>query len=226
MKHIGIVGISAIGSALCYRYIAEKSASHGFPVTHPEISIHNFSFDKYFNAGPNDPNGWNDVHDIILSSIERLKLIGADFVIIPANTVHYNFSYLEERSCLPILSILDITVNECVNQKIKDVIVLGTSYTMQGHLYNEKLMQHGINPISLNSEQCNFLNDVICSELMKGAVNSSSVEKIKAIIVSSRCDGVILACTELPMIFPEASLPMPIINTTELLAQRALEHAI
>lgn len=66
---------------------------------------------------------------------------------------------------------------------------------------------------------------VIYKELMNGKINSLSTSKIRDIIVYSKCDGVILACTELPMIFPEGSLTMPIINTTALLAQRALEYA-
>ena len=77
MKHIGIVGITASGSALCYNEIvAEASKHYGFPPKHPEISINNASFFDYYHAGPSNGNeSWVQVHELILSSIKKLKNI-------------------------------------------------------------------------------------------------------------------------------------------------------
>lgn len=225
MKHIGIVGISAIGSAMCYKIIVEKAAENGFPIKHPEITVHNFSFDKYFNAGPSTEKGWVDVHNMILLSIKKLKEMGADFVIIPANTVHHNFSYLESKSSLPILSIIDITINECVKRKFNKVAVLGTLHTMQGNLYSEKLEAKGIRQIIPDENGCNTIHEIIYSELMGRKNMPATTKKIVDIVTNLNCDAVILACTELPEILSEQSLGIAVVNSTELLAQRALEYA-
>lgn len=225
MKHIGIVGISAMGSALCYKYIAEQAGKTGFPSTHPEITIHNFSFHEYYNAGPDDNNGWNKVHDIILSSIAKLKAAGADFIIIPANTVHHDFSYLEKNSILPIISILDVTVDECRKRKLNNVAILGTTLTTQRKLYSKKLEEKNIKPIIPNNEECKIIHEIIYKELMHGIVEISSAMKIKNIVTGLNCEGVILACTELPLLVSEKYMGITVLNSTEILAQRAYEHA-
>lgn len=225
MKHIGIVGISAIGSAMCYKIIVEKASENGFPIKHPEITVHNFSFDQYFTAGPNTENGWSDVHNIILDSIKKLKRIGSDFIIIPASTVHHDFSYLERKSSLPILNIIDVTVNECVQRKFNKVAIIGTLLAMQGKLYSEKLEANGIEQVIPDGDGCNTINEIIYSELMGGKNMPASTKKIIDIVTNLNCDAAILSCTELPAILSEQSLGIPVVNSIEVLAQRALEYA-
>lgn len=227
MKHIGIVGISAAGSALCYKLIVQKAAElFGTPTKHPEITIHNFSFYDYYNSGPDAEKGWAKVHDMILKSIEKLRKTGADFIIIPANTVHYNFGYLENRSPLPIINMVDITVSECIQQKINRPIILGTAFTIQGNLYQDKLLEKGIKPIIPNEKDCNILDNIIANNLIIGEVKNEHTSIIIDIINKTDCDSVILACTELPLVIGHQQVSMPVIDTTDLLARKAFEMAL
>lgn len=226
MKHIGIVGITAEGSALCYRLIVSKAAElFGTPVKHPEITIHNFSFDEYFTAGPTEGEGWSRVHDKILLSIEKLKVAGSDFIIIPANTIHHDFKYLEKKSTLPIINMIDIVVNQCGAIASKKVGVLGTYFTMTGNLYRDELSQKGIETVVPNEEECRLVHSIITNDLLAGKANKNHTNILMGIIKNMNCDSIILACTELPLVIGSEHTKIPIINSTQLLANKALEYA-
>jgi len=227
MKHIGIVGISPIGTAHCYRIIVEKSADiFGVPVMHPEITLHNFSFRDYRNAGPENGNRWERVHDIILNSILKLKKIGADFAIIPANTVHYNFSYVEQNSPLPIINMIETTVRNCVDNGFRTPLILGTKLTMCGGLYEMKFHEHGINCVIPTIADIDKIDLAISGKLMAGKPESIILENIYNAIRTTNCDSIILACTELSSLMHSSNFEIPVIDSTELLADAALKMAL
>lgn len=226
MQHIGIVGVTAEGSALCYRLIVSMAAEYLYSsILHPEISIHNFSFHEYYSVGPTVNEGWDRVHDKLLLSINKLKNIGADFVVIPANTVHHNFHYLEEKSPLPIINIIDLAVSECEKLQIRTVGLLGTNFIMNSDLYKHKLLEKNIIQILPCEEDQIYVDNIINDFISNKPVISKSNNLIK-IIDKMNCDTVIFACTELPLILKSYDVEMQFINTTALLAEAALKRAI
>lgn len=228
MKHIGIVGVTASGSALCYNeIIAEAAKNSGFPVKHPEVSINNISFSDYYNAGPTTGSaGWAQVHDIVLTSINKLKGIGADFVIIPANTVHCEFENLKSKSSLPIRSIVDATLDVCEQEKIKKVVVLGTKHVINSGLYKQEIGSYGMEYCIPDPHILDLLQSVINSLISGQSQNQCEINEIIYFLKNADCDAVILACTELPLILTEQLLGIQVINTTKILAKKALEFAI
>lgn len=228
MKHIGIVGVTASGCALCYMEIVAEAARHsGFPVKHPEISIHNISFSDYFTAGPLwESSGWEQVHDLILSSIYKLKMMGADFVIIPANTIHCEFENLKSKSSLPVINIVDATLEAAKKNGIKSAIILGTKHIVGANLYKNKMPQYGIDNVPIDENiQC-LLQSMIEALVSSAEVNELAKQQIFNYINLLDCDAVILACTELPLIFSDAEINKPLLNTTKILANAAFEYAI
>lgn len=226
MKHIGIVGVTAEGSAHCYRLIVSMATKYlDSPKMHPEISIHNFSFHEYYNVGPTVSEGWDRVHDKLLLSIKKLKEIGADFVVIPANTVHHNFCYLEEKSSLPIINIIDLAIDECERQQVRTVGLLGTSFIMKSDLFKNKLLKKNIAQILPCEEDQIYVDDMI-NDFISNRSNLSKSNKLIKIIDKMNCDYIILACTELPLILKSYDTSMQFINTTALLAAAALKRAI
>ena len=142
MKHIGIVAVSSEGASLCYRTICSEANKVLGEQKHPEITLHHFSFDLILKAQAKGDR--EAVAAILLDSIEKVAKSGADFAIIPANSVHFEIDSIKAKSPLPVLSILDIVAEECKQKHYQKVGVLGIGLTMSGGLFDEALMKNGI----------------------------------------------------------------------------------
>lgn len=227
MKHIGILGITAEGASLCYQTIVSQSARMLGENIHPTITLHTTSFNDILKA-QKDSN-WEKVSEICLASITVLKNTGADFVIIPANSVHYAYDLMKTNSPIPILSIVDAVLSECLEKKYKKVGVLGIGITMSGGLYTKPLEDNGIQAFVPSTEDQDILNEIIYKEIVLGIKNEQSTHKILRIVQGLKDQGVeavILGCTELPLVITEGNSPLPVIDTTRLLAIKAVEEAL
>lgn len=226
MKHIGIVGISAEGASLCYRTICSEAAKLLGMYKHPEIVLHNYSFHEILEA---QNKGWPELANLLLNSIAKLHKCGVDFVIVPANSVHYCFKELREKSPIPVLSIVEIAAQECKDRKYKKVGLLGTSVTMEKGLYEEPLRKNGIELIIPGENDRKGINSIIFNEIVPDNITDKTVKKTIGIIKrlkTNSCDAVILGCTEIPLIINQDNSPLPFIDTTRLLARKALEYSL
>src|SRR5258708_13627971 len=140
--HIGIVGGSAEGAALCYRTICLEGAEVLGPHGHPEISMHSHNFADYVKCI--DANDWAGVAKLMLSSAEKLAKAGADFLIAPVNTVHQAFDLVHHRSPRPCLHIAVEVANEAKRHGYKRLGILGTRALIEGPVYREELKAAGI----------------------------------------------------------------------------------
>jgi aspartate racemase len=150
---------------------------------------------------------------------------GAEFAIIPANSVHFAFDEVMTSSSIPVLNIVELAADDAKDKGCKKVGVLGVGLTMEGRLYEQPLVSRKLESISLKSDEQSSLNSIIYNELVQGAVNDKSVEVILGICEALRsrgCDALILACTELPMALNSSNCPLPFIDTTSLLAEKAV----
>lgn len=227
MKHIGIVGVSAEGAALCYSTIVQESAKILGEFRHPEISLNNISFQTIVEA--QRQKDWHKVGEILLLSIKKLAQIGADFAIIPANSVHYSYDFLAKNSPIPIISIVDVVVEECQKRGYKKVGVLGIGLTMSEGLYGKPLQKAEIEVVIPSAEQQQILNTLIYQEIIPKKVTANTIDKAVAVVQSLKkrgCDAVILGCTELPIVIVEENSPLPFVDTTRLLAKKALKLAL
>ena len=223
MKHIGIVDITTGGACICAQEIVSESICIGLGDNHPEFTIHAFPFEKYRHTIL--AKEWEKVAKVILDSIFKLQKCGADFIIIPAYSTQYCFEEVKEKSPLPVLNIIDIAVHECVRREFKKVAILGTKITMQGGIFNQELEQSGIQPIIPNHATCDRIDDLIFNEILSYKINPKTVKLLIDEIRQLNCDSVILGCTELPLVLSEKNLGISAIDTTRLLAQKAVEFA-
>ena len=228
MKHIGIIGITALGSSLCYKKIVQKSFLRNsvFPVIHPEITVNNISFSDYYNAGPTIDDGWRRVHDLILTSIYKVKLCGAKFVIIPANTVHHDFDYLNEKSQLKILNIIDLTVKKCINNNVKKILILGTHFTNDSDLYKKNLLKSGIECVYLEEELDKVLQHHIRRLSSCQDLDTESILKLVDKINLMDCDSILLGCTELTLIADMFVDKKIIIDSLDVICDEALNYSL
>jgi aspartate racemase len=225
--HIGIVACSAEGAALCYRTICVEGAELLGPYRHPEVSMHGHNFAdyvKFINA-----NDWAGVAQLMLSSAEKLARAGADFLIAPVNTVHQAFDLVEHRSPRPWLHIAVEVANEAKRHGYKRLAVLGTRALMEGPVYREKLKAAGIEHRIPGAEQRERIHRAIFDELVQGVFlprTQAYLTEVIRTLQDQGCDAVVLGCTEIPLVMSPERSPLPMLDSTRLLARAALKKAI
>ncbi|MBO6558989.1 MAG: amino acid racemase [Nisaea sp.] len=226
MKHIGIVGCSAEGAALCYRTICSEGAERLGAHVHPDISMHTPSLSRYvacLEAG--DMAG---VADVMLDSARRLERAGADFLICPDNTIHQAFPLLAERSPLPWLHIADAVTAAAVGNGYKKLGIMGTRWLVESEVYPEKLEASEIAWLRPSPDEIAETARIIMDELVPGIIRPDSISYFRKVIARFKdagCDAVVLGCTEIPLIINDANSALPVLDSTRLLARAALDAA-
>lgn len=226
-KHIGIIAVSFEGAALCYRTILKEAMAKMGGFDHPEVTMHNHSLKRYMNCI--EKGDWNGVASLIVSSAQKLAAAGANFAVCPDNTVHMAFEKAARESPIPLLSIVQIVAKECQTKGYKRVGVLGTKYTMQGPMYRKALSRFGIEMVLPDIKDQGRVNSIIFNELVPEGTAESAIRDLISIIEKLKaagCDGVILGCTEIPLVINSGNSPLPVVDSTRLLAKKALEYSL
>jgi aspartate racemase len=226
-KHIGIAACSAEGAALCYRTICTEAPALMGGHDHPEVSMHTPPFDDYMKRIY--ASDWRGVGELMLSSAEKLKSIGADFVICPDNTIHQALPFIEDRSPLPWLHIAEGVAQEARARGFRRIAITGTRWLVDSEVYPQKLAAHGLDFRRPTPEERIEINTLIMDELVRGVFEPSGVALLQRIIGRMQgegCDAVVLGCTELPLIMDDSNSPLPTLDSTRLLARAALRRAI
>jgi aspartate racemase len=226
-QHIGIVACSAEGAALCYRTIAMEGARVMGAHKHPEISMHTHAladYVKYIESGD-----WQAVAEMMLSSSAKLAASGADFLICPDNTIHQAMPYLLERSPLPWLHIANEVAVHAVERGFHRIGITGTRWLVESEVYPEKLEARGVQFVRPSAAEREEINRIIMDELVYGDFKPGAVAYFQQVIGRMRregCDAVVLGCTEIPLIMSDANSPLPVLDSTRLLARAALRRAL
>ena len=225
--HIGIVGCSAEGAALCYRTICGEGAALLGAHAHPEISMHTPSLALYMNCIYR--GDWEGVADLMLASARKLAAMGADFLISPDNTIHQAFAHVEPRSPLPWLHIAEVVAAEAAEHEFRRVGLLGTRWLVLSETYPEKLTARGLAWVRPNPADREEINRIIMEELVYGVFTPEAVachQRVIGRMSDAGCDAVVLGCTEIPLIVNDANSPLPTLDSTRLLARAALRRAV
>lgn len=226
MKHIGIVAVSAEGAALCYRTICAEAPAMMGAHMHPEITMHTTPLGEYSRLANND---WSKVGDLLLASASKLASVGADFLICPDNTAHESIDLIIDRAPLPWIHIAEEVARAAAENGYKRVGLLGTRYLMEGPVYPPKFAARGIDHVIPDERACERINQIIFDELVNARFERSSREYFVSVInnLKSRgCDAVALSCTEIPLLIEQSDSPLPILDSTRILARAALREAI
>ncbi len=229
MKTIGILGGMAPESTLeYYRILIESSHEQGWEKRYPRTVITSLDFSEFYtplSAGEDDR-----VLEVLTDGIESIERAGADFGLLASNTPHRYFEELVAATSLPLLSIVDATAAEAVEQGFERIGVLGTRVTMDGDFYPDGFADRGLEVITPPEGEKQWIDDLIFDELTNGVFTDRARAELVRIVESLRESGdieaVALACTELPLILDESDLPVPSLNTTAIHAQAAFDRAI
>ena len=213
---IGIVDITTIGSTIFQKKISELG---GNDYNHIEFAVHSIPFSSYYKCL--STNNWEEFAELINISIEKLEMIGAKVIVIPANAPHYAFPLL--KISVKLLNIVEVVKEYCVERKYKSLLVLGTNQTMFNGLYDKYFLNSGVNMIKPNHTLGNQVHNLIFNEIIPKKINKQSLENIKAEVNNIEVDCIALACTEFPEVYNQGDFDADIIDTTRLFAIKAYE---
>jgi len=227
-KKIGILGGLTPESTITYymhivhRYY-ELYGDHGYP----ESIIYGVSFQKYEDWMNNED--WDSIENALLGGLKSLKQAGADFAVIATNTMHILFDKLQARIDIPLISIVDATAEAIKKEGFKKVGLIGTQFSMTKPFYREGLAKHGIEVVTPNKEDQDYIVKVIFEELSIGKIREESREgylKIINKLVSKGAEGIVLGCTEIPLLIRQKDTDVKVFDTATVHAEKALQYAI
>ncbi len=228
MKKIGIIGgLSPESTVEYYSIICRGYNKIRGGVASPLISIESLDLEiisQYMKA-----NDWDRVYEIILEAANNLKSIGAQLIIIATNTIHKIFTILQNALDVKMISIMDATAKKIVERGLKKVGLLGTIFTMQSDFYQNAFTKYNIEIITPSEEDQKYINSVIWKELTRNIISSTSKRGYLDVIKKLKekgAEGVILGCTEIPLLIKQSDCDIPIFDTTEIHANAALDWII
>jgi len=229
MKTIGLIGGMSWESSLEYYRIINETVKEKLGKLHSAKSLM-FSVDFDEIQHLQHIGDWNTLTKIMVDAADRLEKGGADFIVICTNTMHRMVNDIEKNVKIPVIHIADATAKKIKEGKIKKVGLLGTKFTMEQDFYKGRLAtNHGIDVIIPNDDERNTVHSIIYNELCQGQIKQPSKEQYIKIIEklkSNGAEGVILGCTEIPLLIKQEDVSIPIFDTTKIHAEMAVEYAL
>ena len=228
MKKIGILGgMSPESTTLYYEHITRTyTAQHG-DYGYPEILIYSVNFQKFVDWQRDGQ--WHKAAGEMAGALERLRLAGADFGLIATNTMHHVFAEVQQAVHMPLLSIVDATVEAVLGAGHRSVGILGTVFTMRERFFRDGLERSGIAALVPEPGDQLQVNEVIYQELCRGEIRPDSRRRFLEIIERLRdrgAEGIVLGCTEIPLLLQPQHCDLPLFNTALLHAGKALRFAV
>lgn len=228
MKTIGIIGgLSWLSTIEYYRMLNEQVNERLGDVNSAKIILYSVNFAEIKKLTQQDH--WEEIATIISGIAQSLQQAGADCILIGANTMHKIAEEIQRAITIPVIHIAEVTAAEINKQNLKKVALLGTKYTMQLDFYKNKLSAQGITTIIPGVEDIEFINEAIYTEMGKGIFLPSTKEKFLEIIrglISRGAEGIILGCTEIPLLIKQEDCVVPVFDTTRIHATAAVEFAL
>jgi len=229
MKTIGLIGGMSWESSVDYYRIINEETRNILGGSHSSKCLM-YSFDFHEIEELQNKNSWDELTEEMVLQADNLKKAGADFIVICTNTMHIMAPDIEKRTGLKVLHIADVTGEEIKRKSIGKVALLGTKFTMEGTFYKKVLKdKHDIDVVIPNDEDREVIHNIIYNELVRGIIKDDSREKYIKIIdklVDKGAEGVVLGCTEIPILIKQKDVSIPIFNTTEIHSKAAVRYAI
>jgi len=226
MKKIGIIGgIGPASTVEYYNRIISEYRKISNDENYPQLFINSVNMTEmlgYLSANDND-----NLVNMLVKEIEKLIVIGADYIAIASNTPHCVINEVIEKANIPIISIVDETCKYVKSKKIKKVLLTGTRFTMDRDFYSKALKKYDIECIVPNDNEKDIIHEIIFPDLENGIIVEKSKvifkEICNKIIKSENADGILLACTELPLMIKENDFEITVVDTMEIHIKSILE---
>jgi aspartate racemase len=229
MKKIGLIGGMSWESTLVYYQIINQEVNKMLGGFHSaKLVLESVDFAEIETL--QHQNNWEALNEIMLKAAQNLEQAGADCIVICTNTMHLCCDYISKNSHLPILHIAKATGEAVHNLGLKKVLLLGTKFTMEQTFYSDILYdKFNIQTVIPELKDRNTVHQIIYNELVHGILNPDSKKQYQEIInkyESQGNEGVILGCTEIPLLITQKDVNVPVFNTTDIHAKAAVSFAL
>ncbi|TVZ28725.1 aspartate racemase [Gillisia sp. Hel_I_86] len=225
MKKIGLIGGTSWHSTIVYyrminELVGEKRGTWG----NPPLLIYSLNIELMREQNK------EKINTAYLDIAKKLESIGAEALVICANTPHMVFDYVQPKIGIPILHIADAVGVKATNNKIKKLGLLGNRPTMTRGFMQEYLNTNfGIETIIPDPEYIDKCHFYISHELTQGKFTDESKSFFKEqmeLLKTKGAEGIILGCTELPLLLDQNDFELPLFSTTQLHAEMAVQFIL
>ncbi|MDO7137816.1 aspartate/glutamate racemase family protein [Algibacter lectus] len=227
MKTIGLIGGITPESTILYYRILNKLAASKYGESHSaKVIVNSVDFGEISQL--QSENRWDLLNEIMSKAALSLEHAGASCILICANTMHLSIEAVKAVVNIPVIHIAEATSKQIITKGLKKVALLGTKYTMEKTFFIDVLKTFGIEAIIPGLEDRDDVHGIIYNELSKGVLNPESKliyqEVIKRLIAQG-AEGVILGCTEIPLLIKQEDVSVPVFDTTSIHASAAFDLA-
>ena len=228
MKTIGLIGGTGwISTIEYYRLINDETNKQLGGLNAAKIILYSFNYADIDHL--NKQGNLAGVGEMAIEKAMLLEKAGADCILLCANTLHQYADSVIEKINIPLIHIADATAKTINSKGIKKAALLGTRYTMEMDFYTKRLNSAGIETLVPNKEDIEFIHSSINGELLLGIFKEETKNRFISIIdglIAQGAEGVILGCTEIPLLIKQSDVSVPVINTLEIHASAAVKFAL
>lgn len=229
MKTIGLLGgMSWESTAVYYQWINQLVREKLGGLHSAKVVMHSFNFEEIVAC--QKAGDWQKAADMMLDAARKLEASGADMLLICTNTMHTLAPQIQAGLNIPLLHIADVTAEALREKGVRQAALLGTLYTMEQSFFRERLQAHGVDMIVPDTADRQDVHDIIFDELCQGVIKESSRTRYREIMTQlteeQGAEGIILGCTEIPLLVREEDARVPLFDTTYLHARKAVELAL
>ena len=229
MKTIGLIGGMSWESTLEYYRIINEHTKEKLGGFHSaKVVLYSVDFHEVETWQHQDR--WKELTDLMIDAARRVERAGADLLVICTNTMHKMADDVQGSVRIPLLHIVDVTAAEIKRRSIAKVGLLGTRFTMEQDFYKERLRRdHGPEVIIPDEKERELIHGILYNELCLGEIKAASrdaFQKIIAGLVSRGAQGIVLGCTEIPLLVSQKDYDIPLFDTTTIHARAAVDHAL
>lgn len=229
MKVIGLLGgMSWESSQIYYKAINEGIKQQLGGLHSAKLIMYSIDFAELEVL--QHARNWKAASELLIDAAKRVEKAGADFLVVGTNTMHIVAEQVANAIDIPLIHIADAVGEEIAKQDLDRVALLGTEFTMTEAFYRVRLQENfGLDVITPSKDERQVIHDVIYNELCKGVVSPSSRQAYLNIIEQlskQGAQGIILGCTEIGLLVQQNHSPLPLFDTVQLHADKAVQYAL
>jgi len=227
MKTIGLIGGTSWVSTVDYYNLINQLTNDQLGGVHAaRLILYSLNFGEI--KALLDENNWKRITEIYIDVANKLKVAGADCIVLAANTPHLIAEKIQTSANLPLIHIAEATAKVISNSGVKKVALLGTRFVMENSFYSDTLSLHGIETIVPDTHERAFIHNSIFTELTKGVFTKETKASYLSLInrlITQGAEGIVFACTEIPILLKDTHFSVITFDTTLIHAQATVAFA-
>ena len=228
MKLLGLIGGMSWESTIeYYRIINEMVKKRLGNWNCAKILLYSVNFEEIYRLQQEDK--WDNIAKIMIDISKMLESAGCTAIMICSNTTHKIADKILPKINIPLIHVVDETAKVIIGYKMHTVGLLGTKFTMEGKFYISRLESYGLKVLIPEPNEREYVNEAIFNELAQGKFLDTTKSKFLEIITALKekgAEGVILGCTEIPLLIKQEDIDIPSFDTLQIHLKAAVEYAL